>query len=142
MYRIVREPIDPHALEAAVAATAGLFGGIVTFQGVVRDRADDGRPVSGLWYEAYEPMAVAEFERIGAEARERFGDVCLAIVHRIGDLAVGEISVAVAAGAAHRGAAFDACEYAIDQLKRRAAIWKKERYGDGTQGWKAAAADG
>ena len=106
---------------------------------MVRPNADDGRPVEGLFYEAFEPMAVAEFERIAGEARARFGDVRLAIVHRVGDLAVGEIAVAVVAAAAHRGAAFDACRYAVDELKSRAAIWKRERYAGGPAGWKANA---
>ena len=139
MYRIVRDAIEPRALEAALRIDAA--GGIVTFAGVVRATADDGRPVEGLSYEAFEPMAVAEFEQIAAEARQRFGgDVRLAIVHRIGDLEVGEIAVTIVAAATHRSAAFDACRYAIDEVKRRAAIWKKERYADGPAQWKANAA--
>ncbi|HEY1654442.1 MAG TPA: molybdenum cofactor biosynthesis protein MoaE [Candidatus Tumulicola sp.] len=135
MYAIVREPIDPRALETAIGAHCGRYGGVATFLGTVRDRAADGRPVVALEYEAFEPMALAEFERIAAEAGERFGDVALAIVHRVGDVAAGEISVAVVVAAAHRRAAFAACEYAIDALKSRAAIWKKERYGDGSGNW-------
>lgn len=139
MYRIVREAIDPRALEAAATGgtRAGAYGGVAGFLGVVRDRADDGRPVGGLWYEAFEPMAIAEFERIADEARQRFGDVTVAIVHRVGDVAAGEISVAIVAAAVHRATAFDACRYAIDEVKRRAAIWKKERYADGSGAWKA-----
>ncbi len=105
----------------------------------MRDRADDGRSVRGLVYEAFEPMAVAEFEAIAREANDRFGGARLAIVHRVGGLSVGEISVAVLAAAAHRGAAFDACEYAIDQIKERAPIWKKELYADGYDRWRANA---
>jgi len=134
MYRIVREPIDPRALEA-IAKDGD--GGVVTFCGVVRERADDGRRVDSLWYEAFEPMAVREFEAIAAEARARFGEVRIAIVHRIGELAIGEISVAVVAASAHRHTAFDACRYAIDELKRRAPIWKRERYADGAAQWRA-----
>jgi molybdopterin synthase catalytic subunit len=133
MYEIVRDRIDPHALERI--ARRG-DGGIVTFLGVVRDDAPDGRPVRALWYEAHDAMAVAEFGAIASEARERFGDVRMAMVHRIGELGVGEISVAVLAAAAHRSSAFDACRYAIDQLKRRAPIWKKELYADGSGEWK------
>ena len=77
-------------------------------------------------------MALREFEIIASEARERFGDVRMAIVHRVGEVRVGEISVAVLASAAHRGAAFDACRYAIDEVKSRAPIWKRERYADGS----------
>ena len=86
-------------------------------------------------------MVVAEFERIGAVVRERFGDVWLAIVHRIGDLPVGETAVAIVAAAVHRKAAFLACEYAIDEVKRRAPIWKKEWYADGSGEWKSNACE-
>ena len=135
MYAIVRDPIDPRALERAVRPGDG---GVATFLGIVREIAGDGRPVTGLWYEAFDAMAIREFETIASEARERFGDVTLAIVHRVGELRVGEISVAVLAAAAHRAAAFDACRYAIDQLKSRAAIWKQERYADGGAVWRQA----
>lgn len=132
-YRIVHEPFDPADLEAFVRTGDG---GVVTFLGIVRGDADDGRAVSALWYEAHEAMAVDEFTTIAREARERFGDVRLGIVHRVGDVGVGEIAVAVLAAAAHRAEAFDACEYAIDELKRRAPIWKKERYADGGEAWR------
>jgi molybdopterin synthase catalytic subunit len=127
------EPIDVRALEAAVRTDA--CGGIVTFLGVVRERANDGREVTGLEYEAHEQMAVAEFEAIAGEVAQKLPDVRLGIVHRIGALDIGEIAVAVCAAAPHRGEAFDACEYAIDALKARAPIWKKERYADGTGEW-------
>lgn len=133
MFAITPEPIDPAALRAYQSGD----GGAVTFLGIVRDRADDGAAVVGLSYEAFEPLATATFARIAEEARERFGDVRLAIVHRIGELVVGDIAVAVAAAAPHRQAAFDACRYCIDELKRRAPIWKKERYADGRAQWKA-----
>ena len=109
----------------------------MTFLGVVRNDAHDGRAVVGLSYEAYESMACAEFEAIDAQARERFGDVRLWIAHAVGDLAVGEVAVAVAVAAQHRAAAFDACRFAIDRLKARAPIWKKERYVDGEARWRA-----
>lgn len=133
MFAITRDAIDPRAVEAAVQRDEN--GGVVTFLGVVREHASDGRKVNGLSYEAYEELAIVEFERIAEEARERFGAVELAIAHRIGDLRIGEISVVVTAASMHRGVAFDACEYAIDELKRRAAIWKKERYVDGEETW-------
>jgi molybdopterin synthase catalytic subunit len=133
VFAITRDAIDPRAVEAAVQRDEN--GGVVTFLGIVRERASDGRKVNGLSYEAYEEMAIVEFERIAQEARERFGAVQLAIAHRVGDLHIGEISVAVSAASAHRGVAFDACEYAIDELKRRAAIWKKEQYVDGEETW-------
>jgi molybdopterin synthase catalytic subunit len=134
---IVREPIDPHAVEAAVRSESN--GGIVTFLGIVRDRADDGQPVTGLQYEAYDDLALAEFGAIVEEARERFGDVRISAVHRVGDLRVGEIAVAVCVAAAHRAEAFAACRYTIDELKRRAPIWKKELYAGGGGEWKANA---
>ena len=132
-FRIVRGPVDPRSLEGAQVAGDG---GVVTFLGVVRGRSDDGRAVTGLSYEAFEPMARREFEIIAGEARERFGDVRLSIVHAVGDLDVGAVAVAVEARAEHRAAAFDACRYAIDQLKLRAPIWKKERYADGAARWR------
>jgi molybdopterin synthase catalytic subunit len=137
VFAIVRSPIDPVRLEAAVRDD--VFGAIVTFLGIVRARADDGRAVVGLEYEAYDSMALAEFERVAGEAYQRFGMVRLAIVHRAGRLNVGEIAVAVVAGSPHRAAAFDACEYAIDEVKARAPIWKKELYADGDGRWKANA---
>jgi molybdopterin synthase catalytic subunit len=139
MFEIVRAPIDPHAVEAAVRS--GACGGVVTFLGIVRERADDGRPVTGLHYEAHDAMAVAEFAAIANEARERFGELRAAVVHRAGELNVGEIAVAVCVAAPHRGEAFAACRYLIDELKRRAPIWKKERYAGGGSEWKANACE-
>jgi|SRR5579872_1895816 len=135
MFAISSLPLDPRALEALVRTDA--CGAVTTFCGIVRERSDDGRAVRGLSYEAHEALALAEFDTIGAEARERFGDVRVAIAHRIGDLTIGEIAVIVSVAAPHRAAAFDACEYAIDELKRRAAIWKKETFVDGPGEWKA-----
>ena len=131
---IVRGPVAPHRFENVAGAGEGA---LVTFLGIVRNTAQDGRLVVGLSYEAYETMARNEFEAIDAQARERFGDVRLWIAHAVGDLAVGEVAVAVAAAAQHRAAAFEACRFAIDQLKARAPIWKKERYADGEAQWRA-----
>jgi molybdopterin synthase catalytic subunit len=137
VFAIVRTPIDPVRLDASVRDD--LFGAVVSFLGIVRERADDGRLVHGLEYEAYDTMALAEFETIAGEAYRRFGDVRLTIVHRVGRLNVGEIAVAVVVGSPHRGDAFDACEYAIDEVKSRAPIWKKELYADGDERWKSNA---
>ena len=134
MFRITSDPIAPRILDEAFERGAG---GVVNFFGIVRARADDGREVEGLSYEAYEPMAVAELERIGDEARELYGVGKVAVVHRIGEVAVGEIAIAVATAAPHRAAAFDACRYVVDEVKRRAPIWKKERYAGGDEHWKA-----
>ena len=137
MFRVSSDPIDVAAIARAVQSDA--CGAIVTFAGVVRNFSADDRAVTGLSYEAHGVMAAAEFERIAAEARERFGPCEIAVVHRTGDLGVGETSVAVAAAAPHRGAAFDACEYVIDELKQRAPIWKKEHYAAGASEWRANA---
>ena len=133
-FAVVRTPIDAAAIESAVRSRT--CGATVTFTGIVRERADDGRNVTGLSYEAYEDMAVSEFERIAGEAQERFGACRIAVVHRVGELAVGDVAVAVVAASEHRALAFDACRYVIDELKSRAPIWKQEHYADGASEWK------
>lgn len=132
-YEISDLPIDVAALVLAVRADDA--GALVTFVGNVRATSSDGRPVTGLAYEAHAVLALDEMRAIGAEASERFG-VRVAMAHRIGELAVGEPAVAIATTAPHRAAAFDACEYAIDELKRRVPIWKKEFYRDGDAAWR------
>lgn len=134
MFAILDRPIDIEEVAGSVRTRA--CGAVVTFAGIVRERADDDRPVTGLTYEAYERMAVREFEIIASEARERFGTCEISIVHRTGDLRIGEAAVVVAVGAPHRGSAFDACEYVIDAVKARAPIWKREHYADGDARWK------
>lgn len=136
MIAIVTEPIDIAALIAAVRTDA--CGAVATFLGVVREfTPGEARPVERIRYEAYPAMALPEMETIAAETRANFGPLEIAIVHRTGDLALGEASVAIAVATPHRGAAFDACEYAIDQLKARVAVWKQERYPDGEAHWRA-----
>ena len=134
MFAITREPIDVEAVAASVRALG--FGGVVTFVGLVRDRADDGAQVDGLEYEAHAGMALDTFERIAQRLRERYGELNVAIVHRDGALRVGEVAVAVAVAAPHRKEAFAACAEAIDALKSEAPIWKKERYRDGSGRWR------
>ncbi|MFN2448605.1 MAG: molybdenum cofactor biosynthesis protein MoaE, partial [Candidatus Baltobacteraceae bacterium] len=129
MFEITGARIDPSALAERVRSDE--HGAVVLFTGVVRRLSDELEPVNGLHYEAHASMAAAEFERIAGEARERFGPCTIAAVHRTGDLTIGEVAVAVAAASAHRAQAFDACEYAIDQIKARAPIWKKEHYAGG-----------
>lgn len=136
MIGIVRAPIDLAALQNEVKDDR--FGALVLFCGVVRERSDDGRAVTGLSYESYEHLALLQMQEISREVQARFGPCALAMVHRIGELAVGEIAVAVAVGTEHRAQAFDACEYAIDELKRRVEIWKKEAYADGGAQWQAS----
>ena len=91
-----------------------------------------GQRVEGLEYEAFEPMALAVLETIADEIAARFDVRRLAIVHRVGAVAVGEVSVLIVAAAPHRDAAFAACRYAIEELKARAPIWKAERFADGS----------
>lgn len=91
-----------------------------------------GQRVTRLDYEAFDEMALSLVQTIAAEIEDRFGVRRLAVVHRVGRVAVGEPSVVIAAAAPHRGAAFDACRYAIDELKARAPIWKEEHYADGS----------
>lgn len=134
MFAIVERRIDMVELVRLVQTKA--CGAVVTFAGVVRDHSDDDRPVTGLSYEAHTAMAVTEFARIAAEACERFGSCQIAVQHRVGDLRIGEIAVGVAVASPHRGEAFDVCEFVIDELKRRAPIWKKEHYKDGSGTWK------
>lgn len=134
LVKLSREPIDCASLAESVRTDA--CGAVVTFAGVVRELSDDERPVDGLSYETYPTMALAEMEKIADEAREKFGPCEIAIVHRFGDLAIGETSVAVVVAAPHRGLAFDVCEYAIDELKARVEIWKKEHYLDGDATWR------
>jgi molybdopterin synthase catalytic subunit len=126
MVRLVREPIDL----AALHAVDGGDGALCLFVGVVRDE-NAGRPVLRLEYEAYEEMALPLMEEIAATARRRWPITDIRIVHRLGRLEIGEASVAVAVASPHRAAAFEACRYAIDELKSRVPIWKKEFYADG-----------
>lgn len=128
-FRVQREAIDPRLVESLVAAPA--VGGIVTFSGTVRDHAR-GKLVVALDYEAYEPVAEKMLARIGDEARDRWSIERIAIIHRTGRLEIGEISVVIAASAAHRAEAFAACQYAIDRIKEIVPIWKKEFYQDGS----------
>jgi molybdopterin synthase catalytic subunit len=91
--------------------------------------------VIALAYEIYEAPALRELAAIAEEVRTRFGHANIAVVQRTGRLTVGETSVAIAIAAPHRAQAFDACEYTIDELKRRVPIWKKEEYADGSSSW-------
>jgi molybdopterin synthase catalytic subunit len=131
-------PIDTAALIARVDAPA--HGGAAFFLGRVRDH-HGGRAVARLEYSAYGPMAEAECARIVAEAESRW-PVRVALAHRVGALQVGDIAVAAGAGGAHRDEAFEACRYVIEEVKRRAPIWKKEFYRDGSVEWVGAGAAG
>lgn len=122
------EPIDTTRLLSECRTDRD--GAVALFVGVVRDH-NHGRAVRFLEYEAYDRMAVAEMERVESETRRRFEVTDVAIVHRTGRLEIGEASVAVAVVAPHRGAAFDACRFAIDTLKRTVPIWKREHFEGG-----------
>jgi len=128
LYELVRAAIDAAALVRQVRA--GQDGAIVTFDGFVRNESH-GRATKYLEYEAYEPMALAKMREIGAQVHERFAIHRIAMVHRLGRLDIGETSVFIAVSAPHRAAAFDACRFAIDTLKRTVPIWKKEYLQDG-----------
>ena len=125
---LVHNPIDADALIDHVRT--GGDGAIVTFDGCVRNQSH-GRPTLYLDYEAYESMALAKMQEIAAEVRAKFAIDRVAIAHRLGRLEIGETSVFIAVSAPHRAAAFDACRYAIDTLKRSVPIWKKEYFEDG-----------
>ena len=129
MARVTRSPLDP-AVFLAEARRDG-DGGLTLFVGVVRDNAD-GRAVEAMEYEAYEPMAEKEMERIEADLAARFPDVRLVMRHRIGRLAVGEVAVVVAASAPHREEAFAACRAGIEEIKARVPVWKREWGPDGS----------
>ena len=126
--QLVRDPIDMPALARYVRAPED--GAIVTFDGFVRNQSHN-RPTLYLDYEAYESMALAKMREIAALLHEKFAIHRVAIVHRLGRLEIGETSVFIAVSAPHRGAAFDACRFAIDTLKRAVPIWKKEYFEDG-----------
>ncbi len=128
MVRITEAPIS--AEEALKEVSSPGAGAIVTFTGTVRDHSR-GRKVRHLFYEAYQEMAEAKMREIEAEVLERWDLERVAIIHRVGCLEIGEISVVIAIASAHREEAFEACRYAIDALKVRVPIWKKEVYLDG-----------
>jgi len=125
--------IDVPALEAAVAGSG--YGAVVTFVGRARDRADDGRMVLELEYEAYAEMADAVLTEIVREAEERWSGGRVAVVHRVGLVPIGEAAVAIVTAAAHRSDAYEANRFVIEAIKERLPIWKLERFADGSE-WK------
>jgi adenylyltransferase/sulfurtransferase len=131
-FRFSHEPIDTTELRRSLENPQS--GGYTSFEGWVRNH-NEGHRVSRLEYEAFEPLAVKEGERIVAEAIKRFGIERAACVHRVGNLAIGDMAVWVGASARHRDEAFRACRYIIDEVKHRVPIWKKEHYENGDSGW-------
>lgn len=131
-FRIFPDPIDPGALQRALYR--GRAGACVTFEGRVRD-INHGRQVKALDYEAHVALAEKEGEAILAEARGKFPILDAACAHRTGSLGIGDLAFWVGVAAEHRGDAFDACRYIVDQAKIRVPIWKRERYADGSSEW-------
>ncbi len=124
--------IDPAALHAQLADARA--GACVTFEGWVRNH-NEGQPVQALDYEAYAELGEKEGQRILTEARAKFDLWAVVAVHRTGSLAIGDLAVWVGVASAHRGPAFEACRYVIDEVKARVPIWKKEHYVSGTSAW-------
>jgi len=143
----ILDAVDPgDAADAADAVdpgsrgNGGADGAVVIFFGLVRNR-NAGRSVRYLEYQAYEPLALKVFERIASELRERWPGVRLALHHRVGRLAVGEASVAIATRSPHRGDAYAACRYTIERVKQIAPIWKREFFTGGDVWIEGATAD-
>ena len=129
---VVAEPIDAAEVLARVGDPSD--GAVLLFLGTVRDHAD-GRSVDGMHYEAYQAMAEEVRAAIAGEAAERLGTDRIAVVHRVGELQVGDVSVAIAVSSAHRAEAYDASRYVIEEIKRRLPVWKHERYVGGDAAW-------
>lgn len=131
-FRFSRGAIDTASLQASLRDPS--CGGYASFEGWVRNH-NEGSLVRSLEYEAFEPLALREGERVVAEAIARYGVEHALCVHRVGSLAVGELAVWVGVSARHRDEAFRACRYIIDEVKHRLPIWKKEHYENGDSGW-------
>ena len=131
-FTLADTPFDTTTLRANLLDER--VGGYASFEGWVRNHNAD-RIVHGLRYEAYAALAESEGEKVLGEALEKFDIIDARCVHRVGDLAIGELAVWVGVSAAHRDAAFAACRYVIDEVKARVPIWKHERYREGDAGW-------
>jgi len=133
---VVDRTITVAELEALVATSAD--GAVVTFAGVVRDH-DGGRGVSELGYEGH-PSAAAEIARVAQDIAAEHPDVRVAVLHRIGDLVIGDVALACVVAAPHRGQAFVACAALVDRVKEEVPIWKHQRFADGSDEWVGAGA--
>jgi molybdopterin synthase catalytic subunit len=132
---LARITADPLSVDEALAHVADpAAGGTCVFVGTVRDHSDHGA-VTELTYEAWDDLAVERFREIADEVFDRWPILRVALLHRTGELAVGEVSVVVAVSAPHRAEAFDACRHAIERLKHDVPIWKKESLVDGEAHW-------
>jgi molybdopterin synthase catalytic subunit len=134
MIEVSNKPIDMDGLRRSLFNPAA--GGFCVFEGWVRNE-NEGHEVERLEYEAYDPLVLAEGQKVIDEARERFGFLDACCVHRVGLLEIGDCAVWIGVAAAHRDEAFKACRYIIDQIKVRLPIWKKEHYVNGDSGWVA-----
>lgn len=124
MIKITQDPIDVSAVTTSVADDGS--GATVLFLGTVRDHSDETSQVSEMYYEAYTEMAEEAMKQIETEATKRWSLKKFTAIHRIGTMRVGEVSVAIAVSAEHRKEAFEACQYAIDTIKKTVPLWKKE----------------
>ena len=131
-FALTTDPIDPESLKRSLASANA--GACASFEGWVRN-INEGEAVGALEYETHAEIAVAEGAAVLAEARARFAIVEARCVHRVGRLAIGDCAVWVGVSAGHRGAAFDACRFIIDEIKHRLPIWKKEHYLKGEAAW-------
>lgn len=129
---VVARLLDPAALLREVGNDAN--GASILFVGTVRN-VNDGRPVTGMEYNAYQGMAEKELASIASEAAERFGTNDIVVEHRVGRLELGDASVVIAVAHPHRGKAYEASRYMIEELKQRVPIWKLEHYVDGRREW-------
>ena len=134
MSYLTDDPIDAAALVRSVIRPSD--GAYVLFEGVVRN-SNEGKQVESIFYDAYRPMAEKEIGKIVDEVQRQFPDVAIGIAHRLGNLAVGESSIAIACASPHRGESFAACRMMIDRIKQTVPIWKKERGPNGEEwvGW-------
>ncbi len=132
MFELSERPLDGVKLRATLTEPAA--GALVIFEGWVRNE-NEGRPVTGLFYEAEPKLCASEMEKIAGEAKAKFGVLGVRVAHRVGQLAIGEMAVWVGVTAGHRDAAFAGCRYVIDELKKRLPVWKKEHYADQTTRW-------
>lgn len=133
---VTRDPIDAARVLGRVGGDED--GAVLLFLGVVRDHAE-GRSVDGMRYEAYEDMAEEVLAEIAAEASRLAGTDRVAVVHRVGELRVGEASVAIAVSTPHRSEAYHASRYVIEEIKKRLPVWKREHFTDGEARWVAGA---
>lgn len=131
MIKITQDPIDVSAVTDSVADDGS--GATVLFLGTVRDHSNETSQVSEMYYEAYTEMAEAALKEIEDEAIRRWKLKKFVAIHRVGAMQVGEVSVAIAVSAEHRKEAFEACQYAIDTIKKTVPLWKKEISGSGSR---------